>query len=183
MVCVESWGESAGAVSVLAQLVAHDGDQEGLFRGAYMESASIPVLGGMEGAQIYYDRLVADAGCTEHPDTLQCLRDVPYDKFKAAMDASPSFLGYQVLQSCCSFFDPRLEVESHIQSIALAWGPRTDGDFFPEDAYELVKKGAIANVPVIISVCLCFIGTTHFIDLIELLRDAKTKAHYSCYQT
>ena len=86
---------------MLAQLVANGGDHEGLFRGAYMESASIPALGSMEGAQVYYDRLVMDADCGGHLDTLQCLRDLPYDEFKAAMDASPSFFDYQVLYSNC----------------------------------------------------------------------------------
>ena len=95
------WGESAGGESVSLQMVTNGGNTEGLFRGAYMESASIPVLGSMEGAQVYYDHLVADAGCSGHPNTLQCLRDLPYDAFKAAMDASPSFFDYQVLYSNC----------------------------------------------------------------------------------
>ena len=39
-----SWGESAGAVSAALHMVANDGDTEGLFRAAFMESGSpIPV--------------------------------------------------------------------------------------------------------------------------------------------
>ena len=33
-----SWGESAGSISVAMQMLANDGDNEGLFRGAFMQS-------------------------------------------------------------------------------------------------------------------------------------------------
>lgn len=35
---VTIWGESAGAISVGVQMVAYDGDNEGLFRAGFMES-------------------------------------------------------------------------------------------------------------------------------------------------
>ncbi len=39
-----SWGESAGAVSAALHMVANDGNNEGLFRAAFMQSGSpIPV--------------------------------------------------------------------------------------------------------------------------------------------
>ncbi len=45
-----SWGESAGAVSAALHMVANDGDTEGLFRAAFMESGSpIPVGDIMNG--------------------------------------------------------------------------------------------------------------------------------------
>lgn len=72
------------------------GNTEGLFRGAYVESGSILPMGDMESGQFHYDKLVADTGCKGATDTLACLRHIPYDRFKAAMDASPSFLAYQV---------------------------------------------------------------------------------------
>ena len=34
--CMSSWGESAGAISVMSQIVAYDGNVNGLFRGAVM---------------------------------------------------------------------------------------------------------------------------------------------------
>lgn len=43
-----------------------------------------------------YDDLVAQTGCSGSVDTLACLRTVPYAKLKAAQDASPFFLSYQV---------------------------------------------------------------------------------------
>lgn len=43
-----------------------------------------------------------------------------------------------------------------LKSVALAWGPRTDGDFF-EDAHDaLVEKGVLADVPVVVAVRILF---------------------------
>jgi hypothetical protein len=48
-----------------------------------------------------YDALVARTNCSSAPDTLECLRGLPYDTLKAAQDASPFFLSYEV--RCASF--------------------------------------------------------------------------------
>ena len=77
-------------------MLTNGGDQEGLFRGAYMESGTICPMGDMEGAQQYYDDFVAAVGCADAPDTLACLRYASFDELKAAMDASPTFFSYQV---------------------------------------------------------------------------------------
>ncbi|KAJ7834986.1 Alpha/Beta hydrolase protein [Mycena olivaceomarginata] len=60
-----SWSESAGAISVALQMLTNGGDTEGLFR----------------------------AGVFRLP-RYSCLRTVPYDKLKAAQDASPFFSSY-----------------------------------------------------------------------------------------
>ena len=136
-------------------MLTNDGNTEGLFRGAVMNSGSpIPVgditngqvslrsLGtptrmsskarthsGQAGSrertygrthialsQIWYDQLVDATGCKNNKDTLQCLREVPYDDLKAAQDNTPFVFSYQVgcdfsvAPSCsfstcyCSFF-------------------------------------------------------------------------------
>ncbi|KAL4803973.1 Alpha/Beta hydrolase protein [Aspergillus unguis] len=79
------WGESAGAYSVGAHLVANDGDNEGLFRAAIMDSGNAvgPPWNGTDWHQPLYDRIVERAGCSNSPDTLQCLRDVPFDSLYA----------------------------------------------------------------------------------------------------
>ena len=74
----------------------NSGDQEGLFRGAVMESGGAYPVGDIEHGQQYYDHMVKETGCTDQPDALQCLRRVPYGTFKEAMDKSPNFLEYQV---------------------------------------------------------------------------------------
>jgi len=46
-----------------------------------------------------YDAIVDATGCSGSEDTLQCLREVPYDEIKAAIDASPGIFAYQVSSS------------------------------------------------------------------------------------
>lgn len=88
------WGESAGAISAALHMVANNGDNEGLFRGSFMESgAPIPVGDIAKGGQVDYDQIVAATGCSSSSDTLECLRTVPYAKLKAAVDKSPALLG------------------------------------------------------------------------------------------
>jgi acetylcholinesterase len=72
------------------------GNQEGLFRGAIMQSGGPVPVGDIEHGQPYYDALVKNTGCDKSYDTLECLRKVPYIKFKYAMDISPNFFAYQV---------------------------------------------------------------------------------------
>ena len=91
-----SWGESAGAWSVALHMVANGGNTEGLFHGAFMESGSPLPVGDITHGQKYYDALVSQTGCSGSQDSLECLRQAPYDELKAAMDASPSIFSLQV---------------------------------------------------------------------------------------
>jgi carboxylesterase type B len=84
---VTIWGESAGAISAALHMVANDGDNEGLFRAAFMESGSPIPVGPVENGQKYYDAIVEQTGCSTASDTLECLRTVPYATLKAAQDA------------------------------------------------------------------------------------------------
>ena len=93
-----SWGESAGAISVALHMLVNKGDQEGLFQGAIMQSGGPIPVGDIEHGQLYYDILVKNAACDKSPDTLECLRNIPYDRFKYAIDISPDFFAYQVKQ-------------------------------------------------------------------------------------
>ncbi|KAJ7289382.1 Alpha/Beta hydrolase protein [Mycena rebaudengoi] len=130
---VTIWGESAGAISVALQMLTNGGDTEGLFRAGYMQSGSPVPVGPIENGQKYYDALVEQAGCTGTPDTLACLRTVPYEKLKHAQDVSPFFLSYQ--------------------SLVLAWLPREDGVFLTDNPQRLVQQGKVANVPFITGDC------------------------------
>jgi hypothetical protein len=61
-----------------------------------MESGSPLSVGPLTEGQVYYDGIVAHSNCSGASDTLDCLRKLPYDTFKAAIDTSPSILSYQV---------------------------------------------------------------------------------------
>ncbi|KAH8995061.1 carotenoid ester lipase precursor [Lactarius hatsudake] len=128
---VTIWGESAGAISVALHMLVNNGDQAGLFRGAIMQSGGPIPVGDIEHAsgQDVYDTFVKNAACDNSPDTLECLRSIPYPRFKYAMDLSPNFFAYQ--------------------GLALAWLPRVDGVFLTEPPQHAVLRGHVANVPMI----------------------------------
>ena len=101
------WGDSAGAISAALHMMTNGGDTEGLFRGAFMHSGSPIPVGDITDGQHDYDTLVAETGCSGAADTLQCLREVPFNTLKAAVDKSPGIFAPQVCHSlqyvCCSY--------------------------------------------------------------------------------
>lgn len=133
---VTIWGESAGAISVFDQLVMFDGDHtykgKPLFRGAMMDSGSVipttPVDG--EKGQAIYDAVVADAGCAQANDTLECLRDVDFETFYNAANSVPNLFTYY--------------------SIDLSYMPRPDGKVITDSMEVLMNSGKIAKVPFIV---------------------------------
>ncbi|KAI0091741.1 carotenoid ester lipase precursor [Irpex rosettiformis] len=130
---VTIWGQSAGAWSVGLQMVANAGDNEGLFRGAFMHSGSPVPYGDISHGQKYYDELVVEAGCANASDSLQCLRGVSSSVIKTMMDATPSLLSKEAL--------------------SIVWMPRSDGTFFVDPPFQAVLKGAVANVPFVSGEC------------------------------
>ena len=91
-----SWGESAGSVSVALQMITNGGRSEGLFHGAFMQSGSPLIVGDITHGQPYYDLIVNEVGCNGTEDTLQCLREAPYEKFQAASSSTPSLFSNTV---------------------------------------------------------------------------------------
>lgn len=77
-------------------MVMNDGDNEGLFRAAFMNSGSPGSTANLTSRQSDYDTLVDKTGCSGEDDTLACLRAVDYDTLKAAVDESPYIFDYQV---------------------------------------------------------------------------------------
>lgn len=75
---------------------ANGGNTEGLFHAAFMNSGSPIPVGDITHGQRSYDDLVVATGCQNASDTLQCLREAPYQVLKAAVDATPQILSYQV---------------------------------------------------------------------------------------
>ncbi|PYH32854.1 cholinesterase [Aspergillus neoniger CBS 115656] len=84
------WGESAGAMSVGYHLAAYGGRDDGLFRAGIMESGATITAspGNYTGYQALYDELAAQVGCSNVVDSLQCLREVPFEKLNAALNTT-----------------------------------------------------------------------------------------------
>lgn len=103
---MHSWGESAGAMSVALHMVANNGNNDGLFRGAFMQSGSPIPVGDIVEGQKHFDAFVSATGCSDAWDKLECLRGVPYANYSAALNASPGSNTYQVrffvLQTTCA---------------------------------------------------------------------------------
>ncbi|KAL4748525.1 hypothetical protein BDW72DRAFT_195736 [Aspergillus terricola var. indicus] len=116
------WGESAGAYSVGAHLVANDGNNENLFRAVIMESGNAvgPPWNGTDWHQPMYDRIVDAAGCSTSSDTLQCLREVPFDTLYA--------VAYE----------------------GLEWFAAVDGKFIKEYPQISTTEGRLAKVPILL---------------------------------
>ncbi|KAI0683770.1 alpha beta-hydrolase [Cytidiella melzeri] len=130
---VTIWGESSGAISVALQMLANDGNTEGLFHGAFMQSGSPPPTGDIVQSQPEYDNLVASVGCQNASDTLECLRQAPFDTLKAAMDASANLFGPQALN--------------------ISTAPRADGVFLRNPPQQAVLKGKVADIPFVTGDC------------------------------
>ncbi|KAN0142053.1 Alpha/Beta hydrolase fold [Lactarius tabidus] len=130
---VTIWGQSAGSISVSLQMVTNGGNTEGLFRAAFMQSGSPTPTSDITAGQPYYDFLVESTGCSGSSDTLECLRETPYDTLKAAVNKTPSVFSYQ--------------------SVALVWRPRVDGIFLVDDPQKLLKRGEVARIPFVSGDC------------------------------
>lgn len=87
-------GESAGAISVGHQFLAFGGRDDGLFRAGIMQSGGVgagaPFL-PEEAQDIAYNRVLNETGCTSSKDTLDCLREVPVDRLRAAFQGMEYF--------------------------------------------------------------------------------------------
>jgi acetylcholinesterase len=119
---VTIWGESAGAYSVGDHIVAYDGENDGLFRAAILESGgpSGAPLNGTDWYQHMYNNLTSSVGCTDASNTLQCLRDVPFETIAP--------FGYQ----------------------GLEWFHVLDGSFMKRYGQESLTQGRFAKIPIIL---------------------------------
>ncbi|RYP60451.1 hypothetical protein DL769_008112 [Monosporascus sp. CRB-8-3] len=117
------WGESAGAQSIAYHMFAYDGRDDGLFRGAILES------GGPTGAQIEplswyntaFENLTRTVGCWDDVkpgDRIACLRGV---------DEATLFAAHP----------------------SVVWNPLLDGDFLTGYPSQLMQQGKYVKVPLL----------------------------------
>ncbi|KIJ09789.1 hypothetical protein PAXINDRAFT_102177 [Paxillus involutus ATCC 200175] len=158
---VTIWGESAGAMSAVLQMVTNDGNPDGLFRAAFMQSGTLFPVGDILQGQKYYDALVSETRCSSASDTLQCLREVPYETLLDAVNQSPSGFSYQ--------------------STVLAWQPRVDGIFLTDEPQKLVQQGSVADVPFVTGSCDDE-GTLLSFPTLNITTDAQFEEYLQTYR-
>jgi carboxylesterase type B len=98
---VTIWGERSGALSVGKQLIAYNGRDDGLFRGAIMQSGGMAekwpynVANETAYTEGLYLNLTTTTGCIDEVSPLECLRALPLDNISAALNYSdtPVFAG------------------------------------------------------------------------------------------
>ncbi|KHN98015.1 sterol esterase precursor [Metarhizium album ARSEF 1941] len=133
---VTIWGESAGAMSVLSQMILYDGDHtykgKPLFRGAIMNSGSVVPTDPLDSpqGQAVFDKVVQAGGCGGAVDKLECLRGLSYTDYLNAVTSVPGVLSYN--------------------SLALSYLPRPDGKAITTSPDALILAGKYAPVPMIV---------------------------------
>lgn len=89
---VTIWGESSGALSVGKHLIAYGGRDDGLFRGAIMESGGMAEKWpyNIANATVYTETLYRNrtnsTGCSTASSPLECLRELPLAQLSTALN-------------------------------------------------------------------------------------------------
>jgi carboxylesterase type B len=124
---VTIWGESSGATSVGAQLLAYNGRDDKLFRGAIAESGApirLDPYPTISSWQPVYDNITKAAGCTTAADSLSCLRTLSTEKMNSI-------------------------INSTVTNRAV-YRPLIDGDFIQAPSAVQLAKGNFVKVPYMI---------------------------------
>jgi acetylcholinesterase len=121
-----SWGQSAGSISVGMQMITNNGDTEGLFRSAFLESGYMHSTGSLEDAQQYWDIYANAAGCGDSLGSavvFDCLRNASTETLRTAAFQTPNYNSFEV----CDF--PSFSIATNIniirlRSLSLSYGSR-----------------------------------------------------------
>ena len=121
-----------------------------------MSSGSAVPTGDITELQGVYDFVVDYVGCSGADDTLACLRTVSPDKLAAAANnMSPPGTSYVV--SHCFPETVRLTTHALFQDLAMPTMPRADGLFLQDRPLQLLHRGKIADVPLIIGIAAFYV--------------------------
>lgn len=116
------FGESAGGGSVGFQALAYDGKDEGLFRGVISESgADGSAMKSLDTRNAAYNNLTVATGCDGAYDTLECLRQVPFEELNSAI----------------------------VNHTSGGFGPMVDGEFLTDYPSVLLKDGKFVKIPML----------------------------------
>ncbi|EIW80165.1 sterol esterase [Coniophora puteana RWD-64-598 SS2] len=129
---VVAWGQSAGAISIWMQMLANDGQLNGLFSGAVTQSGFTEAFHDISEQQPVYDQIVSLTNCTNPPQgntTLDCIRAVDYQTLVNAVNQVPPLLSYQ--------------------SLDTSFRPTIDGDLFTRTLRDSMNGDLYAKVPII----------------------------------
>ncbi|KAI3332345.1 alpha/beta-hydrolase [Xylariaceae sp. AK1471] len=129
---VTIFGESSGAESVTAQVLAYNGRDDNLFRGAIGQSGFGGMLnrypGGLNASgapQETFNRLLLNTPCSSTigtADSLSCLKALPFEEINHAVNVTG--IG--------------------------PWSPVVDGDFLADRPSTQLKSGKFVQVPLLI---------------------------------
>ncbi|EGX46692.1 hypothetical protein AOL_s00097g440 [Orbilia oligospora ATCC 24927] len=123
---VTLFGASAGALSIGLHQLAYNGRDDKLFSQVMLLSGAptfFATPGFPETGQARYDYILAQTGCTNHVDSLECLRGVPISTLNAAINSTGG------------------------QYIA----PTVDGEFVSGLPSENLKHGRFVKVPTVMA--------------------------------
>lgn len=124
-------GDSAGGGSVAHHLTAYGGEKETeLFVGAIAESPFFPTQRTVPEMEPQYALFVKNANCSDHADTMSCLRGQEPATIQAA-DVASAFPGAS-------------------ETPLWYFLPVVDGTLVPDELYTLFGLGRVNQVPVIV---------------------------------